>query len=227
MTNWAKNSYMRWLSVECWTLCWCVLCFLPLSGQAQDTLNIKPVQTDTLAIVGEVTDSAAVVKLSRPGFVRRFITKGYPNPRRAALLSAIIPGGGQAYNRSWWKIPVVYGAIGGLTYTAVVNGKEYRTLADNYKRLVDRDPNNQPTEQPYASLDAATLKGYRDQWRVYTERSYIFLGLTYLLSITDAFVDAHLHQFDISDDLTWRLQPDTKAVPGFGATFGMGLVVNF
>lgn len=226
MTNWVKNSYMRSLSVERW-FCWCALCFIPFMVNAQDSLNIQSLKTDTVLSRSTVADSSGQITMRRPGFVRRFVTKGYPNPRRAALFSAIIPGGGQAYNRSWWKIPVVYGALGGLTYAAVVNGKEYRTLADNYKRLVDRDPNNQPTEQPYASLDAATLKGYRDQWRVYTERSYIFLGLTYLLSITDAFVDAHLNQFDTSDDLTFRLQPDTKAVPGFGATFGMGLVINF
>lgn len=172
--------------------------------------------------------SQTVASAKKERFFYRFFVKKYPNPRAAALLSFVLPGAGQAYNRKWWKIPIVYGALGGMTWLALDNDKEYQRLKKNYKWLVDEDKNTNPIDAPYIYMSASQLKGYRDQFRGFTEKSYLFLGITYLLAVTDAFVDAHLSRFDISDDLSLRVVPDIQsASSGFGACFGIGIRLGF
>lgn len=181
------------------------------------------VQIDTIR-----TDTAAVAALPREKFFHRFFVKKYPNPRAAALLSFLLPGAGQAYNKKWWKIPIVYGALGGMTWLALDNDKTYQGLKKNYKWLVDGDDNTNPTEAPYIYMSSGQMKSYRDQFRGYTEKSYLFLGITYLLAVTDAFVDAHLASFDVSDDLSLRLEPAIQSgAGGFGASFGVGIKLGF
>lgn len=162
-----------------------------------------------------------------PSFIKRYFNDNYPIPRRAAFLSFILPGAGQAYNKKWWKMPIVYGALGTAIYFEIDNIKQYRALRDNYKWLVDEDPNTNPTEEPYIFMDATTLKGYRDQWRRYVELSSLALGFVYLLQVTDAYVDAHLHSFDVSDDLSLRFKPKIGITSGLGATFGAGVSLEF
>ncbi len=195
-------------------------CGLTAKAQQPDSLRILADSIPTIS-----ADTGSVVK--KDGAIRRFFTKDYPKPRRAALLSFILPGAGQIYNKRWWKLPIVYGALGGIVWLEVDNVKQYRELRDNYKLLVDEDPNTNPTEPPYNQIDATSMKSYRDQWRRYVEQTSLFLGLAYLLQVTDAFVDAHLRSFDVSDDLSLRFQPKMDAVPGFGATFGLGASLQF
>ncbi|MBK8425353.1 MAG: hypothetical protein IPL27_04935 [Lewinellaceae bacterium] len=168
-------------------------------------------------------DSGGVVPIERSGFIRRFFTDKYPNPRKAAFLSLALPGAGQAYNKSWWKLPIVYGALGGMVWFEVDNVKQFRKLRDNYKLLVDGDDNTNPTEAPYDRIDATSMKKYRDQWRRYVEQTSLALGLVYLLTAADAFVDAHLHSFDVSDDLSLRVVPKAQTVPMGGPVFGVGI----
>lgn len=164
--------------------------------------------------------------IARPSRLTNFIGT-YPTPRTAALCG-IIPGGGQAYNRKWWKIPIVYGAIGGVGYWAITTRQQYNALRDNYRWLVDGDISTNPTEAPYKNMNATQMKGYRDVFRSNSEKRFLWLGVTYLLSVTDAFVDAHLASFDVSDDLSFRLVPDIQSVPtGIGPSFGIGLRVGF
>lgn len=158
---------------------------------------------------------------------RRFFREDYPKPGRAALLSLLVPGAGQAYNKRWWKLPIVYGALGGMIWLEIDNVRQYRALRDNYRLLVDGNPDTNPSEPPYNQIDATSMKSYRDQWRRYVEQTSLALGLVYLLQVTDAFVDAHLHSFDVSDDLTLRFAPKLDAAPGLGATFGAGISLQF
>lgn len=187
----------------------------------------KAQQPDSLRVL---PDSTAVAQVDsspkRSGPVRRFFTKDYPKPGRAALL-AIVPGAGQAYNKKWWKIPIVWGAIGTALYFEIDNVKQYRELRDNYELLVDGDPNTNPSEPPYNQLDATSMKRYRDQWRRYVEINTLILGMLYAMQIADAYVDAHLNRFDVSDDLSLRFQPKMEAAPGYGAAFGVGVSLQF
>ncbi|MBL7776244.1 MAG: hypothetical protein JNK89_09590 [Saprospiraceae bacterium] len=187
----------------------------PLAVPALDTLGPQAASTTTV-----------FPEASRPGLWKRIWTKDYPNPRTAAFLSLALPGAGQAYNKQWWKMPMVDAVLGGLTYVALGNISEYRRLRDNYRWVVDGDPDTNPTEFPYNQLDATSLKQYRDQWRRYVEQSSLALGLAYILTATEAFVGAHLSRFDVSDDLSFKLQPHFQASPDTGPVFGLGLSVR-
>lgn len=112
--------------------------------------------------------------------------------------------------------------MGGVGYATFDTRKTYFKLRDTYKSLVDDDPNTNPTEAPYNTFTPASAKTYRDQFRGYTEKWFIVLGVSYLLVVTDAFVDAHLTHFDVSDNLSLRLKPSFQTAPGAPA-FGLGL----
>jgi Family of unknown function (DUF5683) len=200
------------------TLVW-LMAVLQLSAQEPAVpVIVLPDSTNTVV----VTDSS-IVPAPRKGFVRRFFTHKYPNPRKAAFLSLALPGAGQAYNKSWWKLPIVYGALGGMTWLEIDNIKLHRKLKYNYAIKVDGDENTNPVEAPFNQMDATTLKKYRDQWRKYVEQTSLGLGLVYLLAAADAFVDAHLHSFDVSDDLSLRITPKAQTLPMGGPVFGVGI----
>lgn len=155
----------------------------------------------------------------------QFFKKNYPDPRKAVLLAAVLPGAGQLYNKKWWKLPIVYGALGGMAWWTYDNAATFSEYSINYKALVDDDPNTKVTDPKFETVDVETLRAYRDRFRKYTEQSYLGLGLVYLLSVTDAYVDAQLYNFDVSEDLSLRLVPTMQSSPGFGAAFGIGLQI--
>lgn len=139
-----------------------------------------------------------------PGKVKTF----KPSPQRAALYS-IIPGGGQIYNRSYWKVPIVYGLIGGLAYLTRETTLEYRRFRDAYSASLKGEPHE------FTDLGVSTfvLRNIRDDTRKSMEEAYVFLTLAYFAQIAEAFVDAHLHDFDISDDLSLKIKPSIMPTP--------------
>jgi Family of unknown function (DUF5683) len=185
-------------------------------------LVIIPADSSGTRLVVDSISGDSIIK-KKDFFVSRFIKKGYPNPRKAALLALVVPGAGQAYNRKWWKIPLVYGALGGLTLLEINNIQDYKLLKSSYVALVDDDPLT-IVDPLVANQDNVTLKANRDAARKALEQSSLILGLGYLLSVSDAFVDAHLSTFDVSDDLSMKLCPKSIAVPGLGPAFGIALV---
>ena len=143
-------------------------------------------------------------------------------PGKAALLAAILPGAGQIYNHRWWKLPLVYGALGGTIYGEWFNQGRFRQYADasNLLKLEATKPDGlRPQsaklplpvqrERSIAAIDNGVVyyRGYRDIF-------YLYIGLAYSLQIVDALVDAHLKDFDVSDDLTLHWEPTLLAVPG-------------
>jgi len=126
------------------------------------------------------------------------------SPRKATLLSAGLPGAGQIYNKKYWKLPIVYGGFGALGYFFYDNNKMYKTFKEAYKYRMDGDPNtidNYPLYSPEGLLQA------KNYYRRNTELTVIFSVILYALNILDAAVDAHLYDFDISDDLSLKLEP--------------------
>ena len=120
-------------------------------------------------------------------------------PARAAFYSAILPGLGQAYNKKYWKIPIVYGAIGTGIYFYSTNNQEYQRFRDAYKQRLQ-------------GLDDEFKDQYSDATLINAQRTFqrnrdlsliITIGL-YVLNIVEANVDAHLKQFNVSDDLSFR-----------------------
>ena len=186
---------------------------------------IRPDTTEAREVV--VTPQAKKNKAAADSAKRTehmFRAFGYPGirltrPGKAALLAAILPGAGQIYNRRWWKLPLVYGALGGVIYGEYHSQKYYREFADAYNAATV--PGN-TIKLPYKNFgDQAGLVRSTDGlnsgvvfYRGYRDLFYLYIGLAYSLQIVDALVDAHLQNFDVSDDLTLHWEPTLLAVPG-------------
>lgn len=122
-------------------------------------------------------------------------------PAKAAFYSAILPGLGQAYNKKYWKIPLVYGAIGGSLVVYSYNNKKYHEYRDAYKKRLAGEP-----EAEYEFLDNDRLiRAQRFQQRN-RDLALLVAGAFYALNIVDANIDAHLKQFNVDENLT--LAPD-------------------
>ncbi|MBO5919159.1 MAG: hypothetical protein J6Q34_01545 [Bacteroidales bacterium] len=122
-----------------------------------------------------------------------------PHPGRAAMLSAVVPGLGQAYNGDYWKIPIFYTGLGICAYALTFNQEQYKRYKNMYIEL---------NEGTYTgNLTADNITWYRDQHRRLRDYSIIATVLVYALNIIDANVFAHFNTFDISDDLTLNVEP--------------------
>jgi hypothetical protein len=126
------------------------------------------------------------------------------SPKKAAILSAILPGAGQAYNRKYWKIPLVYAAGGAGVYFISTNHRDYQIFKQAYIYRNDDDPN---TIDDFPFATSQRLKVYRDYYRRNMELSVILTAAVYMLQILDATVDAHLYEFDVSNNLSMKIQP--------------------
>lgn len=127
------------------------------------------------------------------------------SPKRAAVYSAVLPGLGQAYNRKYWKIPIVYGAFGIVTYFYIDNNRQYKTYKQAYKLRTDDDPDTNDEFTGIYTDD--NLKVLREYYRRNMELTLISGFAVYLLNIIDASVDAHLFDFDVNEDLSMRIEP--------------------
>jgi hypothetical protein len=180
-----KTDVLRPISILC-----CAL-LLPIFIQAQEESAMPPPVSDTLPSDARAAKSTFV-----------------PNPRKAVLYS-LIPGGGQIYNRRYWKVPLVYGAIGTLGYFTRFNTMEYRRFRD----ALESQLKGEPHEFSELNLPASVLRNQRNLWRKNMEQTYIFLTLAYFVQMAEAYVDAHLQDFDDSDDLGYRLRPQLVPTP--------------
>lgn len=137
-----------------------------------------------------------------------------PNPTKATWLAVVFPGGGQIYNRKYWKLPIIYGGFAGCAYALSWNGKMYKDYSQAYLDIMDSNPNTKSYEDllpPNATYNEEqlknTLKRRKDMFRRYRDLSiFAFIGV-YLISIVDAYVDAELSNFDITPDLSMKVEP--------------------
>ncbi|MDO5341932.1 MAG: DUF5683 domain-containing protein [Bacteroidia bacterium] len=152
---------------------------------------------------------------------KRQVIPEYHNPKTATWL-ALIPGAGQAYNRKYWKMPIVYAGFFATGYLGITNGNDYRLYRDAYdfKTGVNPDVSEKAKEisEKYTGENLVTL---RDYYRRNMELSWIIMAAWYAVQIIDASVDAHFMYYEIDDDLT--LQVDPKWEPGFvDCAYGYG-----
>lgn len=140
-----------------------------------------------------------------------------PNAKRALWLAIVLPGAGQIYNRKFWKLPIVYGGFVGCAYAMRWNNQMYRDYSQAYLDLMDDDPNTQSYNQFLhlgAKIDESNIERYKEIFRKRKDRfrrwrdmsMFVMIGV-YALSVIDAYVDASLSEFDISDDLSLRFEP--------------------
>lgn len=133
----------------------------------------------------------------------------YHSAKKATIYSAILPGLGQAYNKKYWKIPIIYAGFGTLIYFIGVNGTEYRNFRDAYTIVATGDTANFANNEYVVRYDAnlTQLQEGRNYYRRNLELNYILAGLLYILNLVDASVDANLYNFDVSDDISLRFEP--------------------
>jgi hypothetical protein len=138
-------------------------------------------------------------------------------PSKAAFYSAIVPGLGQAYNKKYWKIPLVYGAMGTSMYFYVTNNKKYHSYRYAYKRRLEGF-----TDDQYEYLNDSQLIQAQRFFQRNRDLSLLVTVGFYILNIVDANVDAHLMQFNVNDKLSLApdvFQNDLTAKPNLGLTF--------
>jgi hypothetical protein len=148
-------------------------------------------------------DTSLVLAEAKPGFWA-YGPDGAPIPKKTLVYSMVLPGMGQAYNRRWWKLPFVYGAVGGVVYAIDFNQGIYR----RFRNALELKLNDQIHEFSGTSLDNVNaLRSNRDTYDRYTQMSYMATILVYGVIAIEAFTDAHLQNFDISDDLSMEIRP--------------------
>lgn len=212
-------------------LCFLVLFLAPATAPAQTTDGPKRngirKMTDTIPDAEVLRDTIVALEAIQSG------------PRKA-LLWSIIPGGGQIYNKRWWKVPLVYGGLLGAIAVADFNQTRYtrfntalenRCLGDGNVIII---PNLSciPTEDVFSALnisDAAILQS-RDNADQSRQTAYVGILIAYVMQSVEAYTDAHLQNFDISEDLSFRLGPvvlpDGSMAAGLTIPLGSGRKVH-
>ena len=165
-----------------------------------------------------------------------------PDPKRALWLSLVIPGGGQIYNRKYWKLPIVYGGFIGCLYAMNWNNTMYKDYSQAYIDIMDDDPRTESynkflhlgTQVTSANLDRykEIFKKRKDKYRRWRDMSFFVLCGVYALSVIDAYVDAELSVFDISRDLSLKVEPTiidnhTSRNPFDSSSVGLQCSLNF
>lgn len=156
------------------------------------------------------------------------LTKKNNRPRIAAIRSAILPGLGQIYNKKYWKLPIIYGALGGVASIYLYNRSNYKDLKlayrGKYNARVFKDSTEYFKIKPnLLPLSEESLRFNRDQFRRNVDYSVLFIAILWGLNVMDAAVDAHLKSFDISPDLSLKIQPGHSNMAN---TNGLSLVLK-
>jgi len=165
-----------------------------------------------------------------------------PDPQRALWLALVIPGGGQIYNRKYWKLPIVYGGFVGCIYAMRWNNMMYKDYAQAYLDLMDNDPGtasynkfmhlgrqiDSSNEERYKTI----FKKRKDRFRRYRDMSFFVMVGVYAISVIDAYVDAELSAFDISKDLSMKVRPavignGASQNPLYATSLGVNCSINF
>ena len=160
-------------------------------------------------------------------------TEWRPDAMKAVWLGALVPGLGQIYNRSYWKLPIVYGGFAGCAYAISWNAEKYEIYREAYRDLyVDRQ-NNNVSDDPTRSYNrilregytidrmggvdtyTSTLQNWQNTYHRYRDLSIALPAVYYALTLVDAFVDAQLFDFDVSDDLSLNVSPQLYYDPQY------------
>lgn len=188
--------------------------------------------------IRQKTDSIIALTTSSSFFANAREFK--PSPKKAVLYSALFPGLGQIYNRKYWKLPIIYGGFIGLSYAISWNSRYYQDYYGAFKDISDNDETTnrwhnflrygQTPENVNKETLQRRLKERKDFYRYYRDFSIILTVAVYGLGIVDAYVDAQLFDFDISPDLSMRIEPvifGKSQGNYFGNSFGLQCSINF
>lgn len=199
-------------------------------AKAQDSvLSVKPYElpkADSIAL-------GNALKVSEQA------TKPWQPKSGKALLWGILPGGGQIYNRKYWKLPIVWGALASCIYAYSFNNRLYQEYHSAYRDIMSADPSTNTSWLAYAPKGAkaedyakydylkSTLRRGNDYYRRYRDLSIVLVLGVYGLSLLDAYVDAELFTFDISPDLSVRVSPTIAPVMPYASSYQVGMTCQF
>ncbi|MFO7703023.1 DUF5683 domain-containing protein [Psychroflexus maritimus] len=186
----------------------CVLFTLSLqfSYAQQDTLSVEEKESLMLEELKNTEDEGFGINLYDP-----------LAPSKAAFYSAVVPGLGQVYNRSYWKVPLVYAAIGTTAYFFIDNNKQYNRYRDAYKQRLTGQ-----IDEFDGVLSNQNLIDAQKQFRSNRDLSLLLVFGAYVLNIVDANVDAHLQQFNVTENLSLKPEAQQNFLTG-GLNFGLSL----
>lgn len=197
---------------------------IPRAKAQREGLEIK---TDSVAefVNDTVFDSANDTHIVIPDSVKEvseipvsILPTWKPDPNKSVWLATLFPGAGQIYNRKYWKLPIFYGGFVACTYALTWNNRMYKDYSQAYIDIMDSDPrtnsfvdflppNYDVSNPSVINQLKGTFKNKKDYYRKYRDLSiFAFVGV-YILSIIDAYVDAELSSFDISEDLSMGISP--------------------
>lgn len=189
-------------------------------GTTQAMAQKDSLAVESLSLEDSITiDSASLSKVLAPKALRkkRNWATWRPDTKRAMWLALVLPGAGQIYNRKYWKLPIIYGGFVGCAYAMSWNNQMYHDYSQAYLDIMDDDPNTQSYNQFLhlgAKIDASNIERYKeifrkrkDRYRRWRDMSMFVMIGVYAFSVIDAYVDASLSEFDISDDLSLRVEP--------------------
>lgn len=189
-------------------------------GTTQAMAQKDSLAVESLSLEDSITiDSASLSKALAPKAQRkkRNWATWRPDTKRAMWLALVLPGAGQIYNRKYWKLPIIYGGFVGCAYAMSWNNQMYHDYSQAYLDIMDDNPNTQSYNQFLhlgAQIDASNIERYKeifrkrkDRYRRWRDMSMFVMIGVYAFSVIDAYVDASLSEFDISDDLSLRVEP--------------------
>jgi hypothetical protein len=199
----------------------CFLCFACQISWAQEDKEETKKTPKKEKVVEETKKEESVLKIENAVVVEE--KKGIDplSPSKAAFYSAILPGLGQAYNKKYWKIPIVYAAMGTGIYFYISNNKNYNRYRSAYKR---RLAGFNDDEFQGIVADNNALIDAQEFYQRNRDLSLLLTVVAYVLNIVDANVDAHLLQFNVSDDLSLRPHIDQNEID---FNRNLGLTLNF
>ncbi|OSZ78037.1 hypothetical protein CAP35_07150 [Chitinophagaceae bacterium IBVUCB1] len=200
------------------------VCMQAVNAHAQqDSINISIVpQADTTKQAANVVADSTKAIAAKVDTVLKKKKVFEPKPKKAGMYSAILPGSGQFYNRQYWKVPVIYAGVAAAGYFFLDNQSQYQKFRKAYYARIDNDPNTIDTDISTTRYTTDNLKQLQDEYRRFLDLTVLFTTLGYTIQVIDAIAAAHLKNFDISRDISFRVQPVVH--PNY---VGMGLAVNF
>ena len=238
----------RWAQ---WAFTLCFLVLLPFHAEAQqedlavmDSIakgDAKALLGDSLNVVEDST-SLVVKKKQHKMKEKRDWNTWKPNPQRALWLALVLPGAGQIYNRKFWKLPIIYGGFLGCIYALTWNNMMYKDYSQAYLDIMDDDPGTASynkflhlgntitpeNEERYKEI----FRSRKDKYRRWRDMSFFVMLGVYAISVIDAYVDAELSVFDISNDLSLTIEPAVIPNHGGGSlldrqSLGVSCKLNF
>ncbi|HTJ12933.1 MAG TPA: DUF5683 domain-containing protein [Dinghuibacter sp.] len=154
-------------------------------------------------------------------------TKHHRDPQKATIRSAIIPGWGQVYNHKYWKVPIVYGGLVTIALIFNYNIKQYKQLRHAYTVLTELQNGDssqiRTIDTTFLLYSPQDVQFARNEARQNVDYSVLAFILMWGLNVIDATVDAHLHEFDVTDRLTLSLEPKSASTGGIA---GLSLILD-